>query len=91
MDDALAALHKASIVHHDLKPSNIMITPSGAKLVDLGLAKSREQPALTGLTSLTTQTPIRSVGTIMGTLATTTSRASNGHGRRAWTWCSVPM
>src|SRR5262245_8986286 len=31
--------HKQGIVHRDLKPGNIMITKSGVKLVDFGLAK----------------------------------------------------
>ncbi len=36
--DALAALHARSIVHRDVKPSNIMIAARGAVLIDLGIA-----------------------------------------------------
>ena len=37
--DALAAAHAQGIVHRDLKPANIIITKSGVKILDFGLAK----------------------------------------------------
>ena len=37
--NALAAAHARGIVHRDLKPANIMVTKSGIKILDFGLAK----------------------------------------------------
>ncbi len=44
--DALERAHRKGIVHRDLKPGNVMITRSGAKLLDFGLAKSVEHGPL---------------------------------------------
>ena len=42
--DALDKAHRAGIVHRDVKSGNIMITKSGAKLLDFGLARTGIRP-----------------------------------------------
>src|SRR5947207_3022010 len=68
--DALAKAHRQGIIHRDLKPGNIMLTKSGAKLMDFGLAKPVRAAFIAG-TSLGTPTLSRRLtteGTIVGTL-----------------------
>src|SRR5262249_29815598 len=49
--DALDKAHRAGIVHRDLKPGNIMLTASGAKLLDFGLAKQSPAASLATMTA----------------------------------------
>jgi TolB-like protein/Tfp pilus assembly protein PilF/predicted Ser/Thr protein kinase len=42
---ALAEAHRRGIVHRDLKPANVMLTRSGAKLLDFGIAKLHQEHA----------------------------------------------
>jgi len=66
--DALDRAHRQGIVHRDLKPGNVMLTKSGVKLLDFGLAKVIPPAGSPQATSLPTQAaPVTQAGTVLGT------------------------
>jgi Tol biopolymer transport system component len=72
ISDALEKAHRQGIVHRDLKPGNVMLTKSGLKLVDFGLAKlagPAPGSVVSSLSVVPTQAEmgLTAQGTILGT------------------------
>jgi eukaryotic-like serine/threonine-protein kinase len=67
--DALDGAHRHGIIHRDLKPANIILTASGAKLLDFGLAKLKRDTTPSGtLCTSPAQEQMTGEGTILGTI-----------------------
>jgi len=68
--EALDEAHRHGIIHRDLKPGNIMLTRSGTKLLDFGLARLKPEsvPATVTLTEMATDRKLTAAGMLLGTL-----------------------
>ncbi len=65
---ALDAAHRAGVIHRDLKPGNIMLARSGARLLDFGLARQNMPEVSAAGDQPTARMALTEPGTVVGTL-----------------------
>jgi len=89
--EAVEAAHESGVIHRDLKPGNIKVTPDGrVKVLDFGLAKAVDPPPATGSVSESPTLTARAtqLGVILGTAAYMAPEQARGKpvDRRADVW-----
>src|SRR6266567_2944565 len=84
--EGLERAHRSGVVHRDLKPGNIMLTKSGAKLMDFGLAKPASVAIGAGSSSASVATlpqPLTAEGMVVGTFQYMSPEQVEGKGADA--------